>query len=103
MQKDDYSAFLEFIPSLIQKYPSVTKIVSEFNVAKNDTFGNLQFEAPKKGKKLEWVELADKNALEGLLKQEQKYQKYAQSLDFLSRNLEVKKEPVIVGWCNHFC
>ena len=98
LQKDDYSAFLEFIPSLIQKYPSVTKIVSEFNVAKNDTFGNLQFEAPKKGKKLEWVELADKNALEGLLKQEQKYQKYAQSLDFLSRNLEVKKEPVIVGF-----
>ena len=98
LQKDDYSAFLEFIPSLIQKYPSVTKIVSEFNVAKNDTFGNLQFEVPKKGKKLEWVKLADKNALEGLLKQEQKYQKYAQSLDFLSRNLEVKKEPVIVGF-----
>jgi len=53
LQKDDYSAFLEFIPSLIQKYPSVTKIVSEFNVAKNDTFGNIQFEVPKKGKKLE--------------------------------------------------
>ena len=75
MQKDDYSAFLEFIPSLIQKYPSVTKIVSEFNVAKKDTFGNLQFEVPKKGKKLEWVKLEDKNALEGLLKQEQKYPK----------------------------
>ena len=98
LQKDDYSAFLEFIPSLIQKYPSVTKIVSEFNVTKNDTFGNVHFELPKKGKKLKWVKLADKNALEGLLKQQQKYQKYAQSLDFLSRNLEVKKDPVIVGF-----
>ena len=64
----------------------------------NDTFGNLRFEAPKKGKKLEWVELADKNALEGLLKQEQKHQKYVQSLDFLARNIGIKKEPVIVGF-----
>ncbi len=98
LQKDDYSAFLEFIPSLIQKYPSVTKIVSEFNVLKKDTFGNLHFEIPKIGKKSEWVKLANKNALEGLLKQEQKYQKYAQSLDFLVRNLEIKKNPVIVGF-----
>ena len=52
----------------------------------------------KKEKKLEWVKLADKNALEGLLKQEQKYQKYAQSLDFLTRNLGINKEPVIVGF-----
>ena len=35
LQKDNYAAFLEFIPSLMQKYPSVTKIVSEFNVARN--------------------------------------------------------------------
>ena len=52
LQKDDYSAFLEFIPSLIQKYPSVTKIVSEFNVKKMILLGILQFETPKKGKKI---------------------------------------------------
>ena len=98
LQKDNYAAFLEFIPSLMQKYPSVTKIVSEFNVARNDIFGNVQFERPKRGKKLDWVKLAQKNALEGLLKQEQKYQKYAQSLDFLNRNLEIEKEPIVVGF-----
>tara|TARA_Y100001934_G_C12339213_1_gene769260 strand:- start:21 stop:1766 length:1746 start_codon:yes stop_codon:yes gene_type:complete len=98
LQKDDYSAFLEFIPSLIQKYSSVTKIISEFDVAENDTFGNVRFEAPKKGKKLEWLKLADKNALEGLLKQEQKHQKYVQSLDFLARNIGIKKNPSIVGF-----
>ena len=76
LQKDDYAAFLEFMPSLIQKYPSVTKIITEFEVSENDTFGNVQFTMPKKGKKLEWIKLAEKNALEGLFKQEQKYQKY---------------------------
>ena len=98
LQKDNYAAFLEFIPSLMQKYPSVTKIVSAFNVASNDIFGNVQFERPKRGKNLDWVKLAQKNALEGLLKQEQKYQKYAQSLDFLNRNLEIEKEPIVVGF-----
>tara|TARA_B100000073_G_scaffold165408_1_gene136919 strand:- start:427 stop:1686 length:1260 start_codon:yes stop_codon:yes gene_type:complete len=98
LQKDDYAAFLEFMPSLIQKYPSVTKIITEFEVSENDTFGNVQFTMPKKGKKLEWIKLAEKNALEGLFKQEQKYQKYAQSLDFLERSLEIKKDPVIVGF-----
>ena len=98
LQKDDYSAFLEFIPSLIQKYPSVTKIVSEFNVKKSDTFGNANFESPKKGKKMEWIKLASKNALEGLIEQEQKYRKYAQSLNFLNKNLGINKDPVIVGF-----
>ena len=98
LHKDNYAAFLEFIPSLMQKYPSVTKIVSAFNVASNDIFGNVEFEKPQRGKKLEWVKLAQKNALEGLLKQEQKYQKYAQSLDFLNRNLEIAKEPIVVGF-----
>ncbi len=98
LQKDDYAAFLEFMPSLIQKYPSVTKIITEFEVSENDTFGNVQFTMPKKGKKLEWIKLAEKNALEGLFKQEQKYQKYAQSLDFLERSLEIKKDPIIVGF-----
>jgi len=98
LHKDNYAAFLEFIPSLMQKYPSVTKIVSKFKVASTDIFGNVQFEKPQRGKKLEWVKLAQKNALEGLLKQEQKYQKYAQSLDFLNRNLEIAKEPIVVGF-----
>jgi len=98
LHKDNYAAFLEFIPSLMQKYPSVTKIVSAFNVASTDIFGNVEFEKPQRGKKLEWVKLAQKNALEGLLKQEQKYQKYAQSLDFLNRNLEIAKEPSVVGF-----
>ena len=64
MHKDNYAAFLEFIPSLMQKYPSVTKIVSAFNVASTDIFGNVEFEKPQRGKKLEWVKLAQKNALE---------------------------------------
>ena len=98
LHKDNYAAFLEFIPSLMQKYPSVTKIVSAFKVSSNDIFGNVEFEKPQRGKKLEWVRLAQKNALEGLLKQEQKYQKYAQSLDFLNRNLEIVKEPIVVGF-----
>ena len=98
LQKDDYSAFLEFIPNLIQKYSSVTKIISEFDVKENDTFGNMRFETPKKAKKLEWLKLADKNPLEGLLKQEQKHQKYVQSLDFLARNIGIKKNPIIVGF-----
>ena len=98
LHKDNYAAFLEFIPSLMQKYPSVTKIVSAFKVASNDIFGNVEFEKPQRGKKLDWVKLAQKNALEGLLKQEQKYQKYAQSLDFLNRNLEIGKEPSVVGF-----
>lgn len=98
LHKDNYAAFLEFIPSLMQKYPSVTKIVSAFKVASTDIFGNVEFEKPQRGKKLEWVKLAQKNALEGLLKQEQKYQKYAQSLDFLNRNLEIVKEPIVVGF-----
>ena len=98
LHKDNYAAFLEFIPSLMQKYPSVTKIVSAFKVASTDIFGNVEFDKPQRGKKLEWVKLAEKNALEGLLKQEQKYQKYAQSLDFLNRNLKIAKEPSVVGF-----
>ena len=98
LQKDNYAAFLEFIPSLMQKYPSVTKVVSAFKVASTDIFGNVEFERPKRGKKLDWVKLTQKNALEGLLKQEQKYQKYAQSLNFLNRNLEIEKEPIVVGF-----
>ncbi len=98
LKKDSHSAFLEFIPSLIQKYPNVKNIISNFNVSKNDTFGNIKFEVPKKGKKLEWIKLANKNAFEGLFRQEQKYKKYAQSLDFIQRNLGIKSKPVIIGF-----
>jgi excinuclease ABC subunit C len=98
LQKNDYDALLEFIPSLIQKYPSVSKIITEYSVDDNDIFGNIKFLKPLKGKKAEWVELANKNAVEGLLNQSTKYQKYAQSLDFLSRNLNTIDDPIIVGF-----
>ena len=98
LQKNDYDALLEFIPSLIQKYPSVSNIITEFKVDENDIFGNVKFLKPLKGKKAEWIELANKNANEGLLNQATKYQKYAQSLDFLRRNLNTIEEPTIVGF-----
>ena len=98
LQKNDYDALLEFIPSLVQKYPSVNKIVTEFNVKEQDIFGNIKFTKPIKGKKSEWVDLAVKNAIDGLFNQASKYQKYAQSLDFLKRNLSIKDEPTIVGF-----
>ena len=98
LQKNDYDALLEFIPSLVQKYPSVNKIVTEFNVKEQDIFGNIKFTKPIKGKKSEWVDLAVKNAIDGLFNQTSKYQKYAQSLDFLKRNLSIKDEPTIVGF-----
>ena len=50
LQKNDYDALLEFIPSLIQKYPSVSKIITEFKVDENDIFGNVKFLKPQKGK-----------------------------------------------------
>ena len=83
---------------MIQKYPSVSKIITEFKVDENDIFGNVKFLKPQKGKKAEWIELANKNANEGLLNQATKYQKYAQSLDFLRRNLNTIEEPSIVGF-----
>ena len=98
LQKNDYEALLEFIPSLVQKYPSVNKIITEFSVDTNDIFGNVKFIKPSKGKKSEWVDLANKNAVDGLYNQEHKYQKYAQSLDFLKRNLNLRDEPTIVGF-----
>ena len=98
LQKNDYDALLEFIPSLVQKYPSVNKIVTEFNVKEQDIFGNIKFIKPVKGKKSEWVDLATKNALDGLFNQAAQYQKYAQSLDFLKRNLKIADEPTIVGF-----
>ena len=97
-KKNDYDALLEFIPSLVQKYPSVNKIVTEFNVKEQDIFGNIKFIEPVKGKKSEWVDLATKNALDGLFNQAAQYQKYAQSLDFLKRNLKIADEPTIVGF-----
>ena len=54
-----------------------------------DIFGNIKFIKPVKGKKSEWVDLATKNALDGLFNQAAQYQKYAQSLDFLKRNLKI--------------
>ena len=98
LQKNDYDALLEFIPSLIQKYPSVNKIVTEFDVSEKDIFGNIKFLKPIKGKKSEWVELANKNAVDGLFNQATKYQKYAQSLDFLKRNLDMEDELTVVGF-----
>jgi len=98
LQKNDYDALLEFIPSLIQKYPSVNKIVTEFDVSEKDIFGNIKFLKPIKGKKSEWIELANKNAVDGLFNQATKYQKYAQSLDFLKRNLDMEDELTVVGF-----
>ena len=98
LQKNDYDALLEFIPSLVQKYPSVNKIVTEFDVKEQDIFGNIKFIKPVKGKKSEWVDLANKNAVDGLFNQAAQYQKYAQSLDFLKRNLKIADEPIIVGF-----
>ena len=49
------------------------------------TYGTKKGRPPKKGKKLEWLKLADKNALEGLLKQEQKHQKYVQLAKSLTK------------------
>ena len=98
LQKNDYDALLEFIPSLVQKYPSVNKIVTEFDVKEQDIFGNIKFIKPVKGKKSEWVDLATKNALDGLFNQAAQYQKYAQSLDFLKRNLKIADEPTIIGF-----
>jgi excinuclease ABC subunit C len=98
LQKNDYEALLEFIPSLVQKYPSVNKIVTEFDVKEQDIFGNIKFIKPVKGKKSEWVDLANKNAVDGLFNQAAQYQKYAQSLDFLKRNLKIADEPIIVGF-----
>ena len=63
-----------------------SKIITEFKVDENDIFGNVKFLKPLKGKKAEWIELANKNANEGLLNQATKYQKYAQSLDFLEKS-----------------
>ena len=77
LQKNDYDALLEFIPSLVQKYPSVNKIVTEFDVKEQDIFGNIKFIKPVKGKKSEWGDLATKNALDGLFNQAAQYQKYA--------------------------
>ena len=98
LQKNDYDALLEFIPSLVQKYPSVNKIVTEFDVSEKDIFGNIKFLKPIKGKKSEWIELANKNAVDGLFNQATKYQKYAQSLDFLKRNLDMEDELTVVGF-----
>ena len=48
--------------------------------------------------KLEESILANKNAVDGLFNQATKYQKYAQSLDFLKRNLDMEDELTVVGF-----